>query len=401
MDISAAANLLQSSPAATTLRPKNARRLSAQALVVAAPGDILWDDMVPGLHARVGATRASYHVYYRTLDGRQRRPKLGDIRVLNLTQAREQARAILARVTLGHDPAGDAKAIREAPDVEAMCARYMLEHASTKKTGTADKGMIDSIVLPRLRHRKVVSLTHDDVYALHASMRGTPYRANRVLSLLSTMLALAERWGWRPKDSNPAHGIGRYKEHKRRRYMRPAEARAIARLLDEYEGEYPRAVGFLRLLILTGARPKEIAQARREWLERFVDDAGVATGVIHHPDAKTGARDIFLSPAAQAVVDRLPRGSDTLTGIGAPEKLWSWIRVEADCPDLRMYDLRHSFASVAISLGMTLAQIGELLGHSNPQTTQRYAHLMDEDKRDAAARIAAATTQRMLPEVSP
>jgi len=146
-------------------------------------------------------------------------------------------------------------------------------------------------------------------------------------------------------------------------------------------------VAFIYLLILSGARKGEIAAARPEWLDG---------DVLRLPDSKTGEKPVYLPPAAMAVIARLPRTrSGTLTGILDPKKFWEGIRTRAGCPDLRMHDLRHTFASAAISAGLTLAQIGELLGHSSTQTTQRYAHLIEEAAHTAAAQTADVMVARM------
>lgn len=354
--------------------------LSSAGIKAAAPGAILWDEDVPGLHVRIGATDSTYTLKYRTRAGHQRRPKIGKVSFMSLTQARDLARKLLARVAAGEDPAGITAIERAAATVAEVRTDYLADDAvRAKKSYAEDKRLAEKCIPAGWANRKAASITADDVKALRKSMSGTPIQFNRLLALLSVM------WKFAGLPS-PAEGVRRYPERKRRRYMKPDEARAIADALVRHEATAPASVAFIRLLILTGARPKEIAQARWDWL---------AEGVIHHPDAKTGARDIFLSPAAKDIIESLPRVGDLILGIGKPNKLWGRIRKEAGCPDLRLYDLRHSFASVAVSLGMTLAQIGELLGHATPSTTARYAHLADEHKRKHADATAQAITAYM------
>lgn len=369
-------------------------KLTAAAIAKAKPGDILRDADVPGLHVRVTTTGARFLLYYRTREGRERRPKLGNAAVMSLTDARDRARRLLLKVANGEDPQAAVFDARESPTFKAFAADYMKRYArKEKKKSSADKDeeMLDAVLIPEWGKRTVASISDDDMQKLREAMHETPVYFNRVWSLVSKMFNIAEGPGWRlrPHDSNPVRGIARYPEKKRRRYMRAEEAKAIAALLDQEESANPASVAFLRLLILTGARKGEIARARWEWLDG---------SVLRDPDSKTGERDIYLSDAALAVLDKLPRTSGTLTGIVSPQKLWVKIRKEAGCPDLRMHDLRHSFASVALSLGLTLGQIGELLGHKSPQTTQRYAHLIEEHKQAAASRTADAITQRMLPQ---
>ena len=376
---------------------------SAQAWESLPPGSVLWDEMVPGLHLRRRKESCSYFIHYRNRDGYQRHPKIGDVRLLSLTEARARARKLLAQVADGADPSGDIQAKRAAPTMASLCERYLEDdRVRAKKSFAEDRRIIEKIILPHFGNRKVASMEPADFESLRKACAATPYKFNRTLALASTIFGRAEVWKMRAQGTNPTKGVHRYPEKKRRRYMKPAEALAISEALNRKEDEQPAGVAFIRLLILTGARPDEIARARWEWLQIYETSdkktrKKIRGGVIHDPDSKTGERDIHLSPRALEVVESLPRMFDTLTGIKSPKKLWWGIRDEAGCPDLRLYDLRHSFASVAIGLGMTLGQIGELLGHASTQTTQRYAHLMDEDKRAAVTRIAAQITHDAKP----
>jgi integrase len=351
---------------------------------------VLWDSDVPGLHVRVGARGATYTLSYRTKSGRQRRPKLGRTSIMSLTLARERARKMLLEVATGNDPAGNTGSLRAGMTIDALADKYMAEYAAVEKKASSaakDKYLLDSIVRKKWKARKAAEITDADLFELREAMKVTPYHFNRVLALLSTLFNQAEvPWHIRPKGSNPTKGVPRFPEKKRRRYMRADEAIKIAELLEAAREENPASVAFLRLMILTGARPGEIASARWEWLDG---------AVLRHPDAKTGERDIYLSPGALAVIETLPRTSGTLTGIKSPQKLWQRIRRDAGCPDLRMHDLRRSFASVALSMGYSLAQLGELLGHSSTQTTKGYAYLIEEHKHLATDNIAVAIQDRM------
>ncbi len=350
------------------------------------PGTVIRDDVVTGLHLRAFDNRKSFYLWFRTKAGQERKPKLGDFGVLTVAQARDMARAILAEVAAGRDPVAERRAVREAPTVADLCDRYLGEHAKTKKSGTKDEAWISQYVLPRLGRKKIADVAYDDAAGLHKSMAHVPYLANRVQALLSKMFNLAERWGYRPAHSNPCRHVARYKEAKRERYMARGEAQAVAEALARHEERHPQAVAFLYLLILTGARCGEIAMARWDWLDG---------NVLRLPDSKTGAKPVFLPPQALAVVEKLPRTSGTICGIKSPRALWDKVRHEAGCPDLRLHDLRHSFASAALAAGLSLSQIGELLGHRSTQTTKRYAHLMDEAAHAAAAQTASKLAEMM------
>lgn len=350
------------------------------------------DTQVTGLQLRTRIKGKAWFLYYRTKAGVERRPKLGDYPTLTAADARRAAREILAKVAAGHDPSAKWQEDRAASTMADLWTRYWTEHAPRKKSRAEDHRLWTTVVAPALSHRRVAEIQTADIQGLHRNLQRTPVQANRVLSLCSRMLSLSERWGWRGVGTNPCQHVERYPEHKRRRYASRAELQAIAAALDVARKQHPREVAFIELLMFTGARCGEIESARWEWL---------AGNSLHLPDSKTGACTIYLPPQAMNVLANLPTKTGTLTGVSSPVRLWQRIREEAGCPDLRLHDLRHSFASAGLSAGLTLGQIGELLRHSSTQTTKRYAHLMDEAAHAAAAvaadRIAAFTSQRPAP----
>lgn len=346
-----------------------------------------YDDKVTGLHLRTFPSgRKVYYLYYRTKTGQQRRPKIGDD-IIGIAKARSIAKDMLAKVAAGGDPTAEAKAARAAPTVAELCERYLADHASKKKprSQAEDEAQINNYVLPMLGSKKVWDVKAEDVERIRSRLTSKPIRFNRLHALLSKIFTLAEKWGFREVGSNPCRHIQRYKENKRRRYLRQAEAPVIAKLLNEAEVTHPREVLFIYLLILSGARPDEIERARPEWIER--KNGG---GILHLPDSKTGQRAVYLPPAAMNLIDQV-KGDITVTGVAKPRYFWEKMRTAAGCPDLRLYDLRHTFASAALAAGYSLEQIGELLGHSSTQTTKRYAHLMTH-----VAQKAAADTGRVI-----
>lgn len=343
------------------------------------PGMTLNDSKCRGLQLRAFNNRTSFYLYYRTRDGKERRPKLGDYPTLKLSQAREIARDMLVLVAQGKDPMGDLKSARQAPTMEDLCEKYMSEYAPRKKSAITDQININSHILPTLGKMRVNDIDIPDIEKLHKSMANHPYSANRVRSLLSKMFNLAEKWKFRERNTNPCFQITRYPEPKRKRYMSSEEAQKIAQGLIKYKFTNPEAVAFIYLLIFTGARKSEIANARWEWLNG---------NKINLPDSKTGEKTIHLPQQAMEILNQLPRNDETITGIKDPTRIWRKIRSEAGCPDLRLHDLRHSFASAGIAAGLTLSQVGELLGHSDTRTTSRYAHLMDDIASNAANETA-------------
>lgn len=358
-------------------------QLTEANIATAQPGDVLRDSTINGLHLRCFPTRKSFYLYFRTKTGRERRPKLGDYGSITLAQARKAAREKLAIVAAGRDPEAELEAEAAEHTLSDLWDEYWKRHGAAKKSGKEDRRKWDTILAKRLGSIRLREIDFAKVDDLHRALRSTPVEANRTLALLSKMFSFAVRpLGWPEVATNPCQGVTRYKETKRKRYMRPAnEAPAIAEALRREADANPAAVAFLYLLILTGARKGEIAKAK--WADLRGDKLVLSE---HKTDGGGEDRVIHLPPAAMAVIGKLPRTlGGTITGIKDPKKLWEKVRVAAGCPDLRIHDLRHSFASAALASGKTLAQVGELLGHSSPQTTKRYAHLVDE----AAARAAA------------
>src|SRR3990167_853334 len=277
--------------------------------------------------------------------------------------------------------------------VADLCARYLKTHAAaTKKPRSLaeDARMIGTYVVPELGHLAAEAVQYENIEKLHDDMEGTPYQANRVLALLSKIFTLAEKWRLRPQGSNPCRGVDRYKEVSRRRYLTPEEAPRVAAVLAQQEVAHPLAVAYVYLLLLSGARPEEIGRARWDWLELSGE-----SGVLRLPDSKTGMRSVYLSPRLVRLLAGLPRTGERILDGAKPHALWTIVRNLAGGPDLRLYYLRHSFASAALAEGYTLDQIGELLGHKSTQTTHRYAHLIEHKAHEIAAGTSAKL-ERML-----
>ena len=249
---------------------------------------------------------------------------------------------------------------------------------------------------PVIGELRVPEVQRKDIAALHHGLRDKPYQANRTLGVLSKMFSLAEVWGWRPDGSNPCRHVKRYKEHKRERFLSPEETERLGQVLCKVEEEMPSAVAAFRLLLLTGCRMSEIRDLRWDYVK---DDC------IELPDAKTGGRVVPLGPEARAVLSAIPRDEDNpwviagrlpgshLTDLQRP---WRRIRKQAGLEDVRIHDLRHSFASRALALGESLTMIGKLLGHTQVQTTARYAHLARDSIQTAAARITGSIGGNLL-----
>ena len=358
----------------------------------AKPGDTLRDIQVPGLHLRVFELRKSFYLYFRTKTGKERRPKIGDFPTITLDQARRIAREMLLQVASGIDPLAERDKKKATVTVAQVWPRYIEEHANKKKTGKEDERMYLASVPTWFKSLSIIEVDYNHTYKLHQELRTAPYQANRVLSMLGKFFNLCEKWKLRPQGSDPCKYVPRFKEEKRRRYMNQGEQETVMRLLMEKKSQYPASWAFVMLLILTGARRGEIASAR------WCDLHGSKLVLRSHKTDHTGEdRIIHLPKLAMEILAELPNtgGNERILGIYSPRKMWNSVREKAGCPDLRLHDLRHSFASIAISSGYTLSQIGELLGHRDADTTKRYAHLMDDAAALVAESVADSITNRL------
>lgn len=359
----------------------------------------IWDDDLKGFGLRVSPTGVkTYLIQYRTLPGRAgrtRRLKLAREGEMTVREARDLAREKLQLVRLGRDPSKERQDKLDAPTVEELAERYLEMHARPKKKPSSvasDESALRCHILPALGQRKAASLTVDDVHKLHHSMRDTPYQANRTRSLLSKMLNLAEQWGIRPRGTNPCVHVQRFKEKKRERYLSPEELSRLGDVLTEAEEEDeepPSAILAVRLLLMTGARKSEI-------LKLTWDEVDFKRRCLRLRDSKTGEKVIPLGGPAIDLLREAPRfqGNPYVcpgerTGhhfVGLPH-VWERLRERADLEDVRLHDLRHSFASVGAGGGLSLPVIGALLGHTQAQTTARYAHLAENPLTEAADQI--------------
>ena len=360
---------------------------------------LVWDDSLKGFGVRCYASgKRVFIVQYKIggRSGRLRRYSLGQYGVVTPEQARKKAKLVLADVAMGNDPAAERAAYRQAPTVAVLFERYFKDHAEINKkasTVAKDRQWVDRLILPKLGKKKVVDVRRADIAKLHHDLRATPYQANRVLEVLRKAFNLAEAWGLRKDGTNPCRHVQKFKEQKRERLLTVDEFSRLGAALDAAEhdhSELPSFIALVRLLILTGCRLGEIQNL--EWAHVDLD-----AGCLRLPDSKTGAKIVPLGQAAIDLLTDLPRGPFTkyvcpglkpnkpLSGVHRP---WYRLRQAAKLPDLRLHDLRHAWASLAASEGLSLPIIGAVLGHARPETTARYAHFLNEPLRQAADMVS-------------
>lgn len=378
-----------------------------KALPAPATGNrITYDEKVKGFGVRITAagTRA-FILNYRTRSGRERRFTIGSFPDWKVAAARNEASELKKRVDRGEDPMAEVEADRDAKTMADLSKRFRDEHLPKKRAATKRdyEAMIDNEILPALKHIKVAEVTFSDVDDLHRKItkRGTPYRANRVVAVLSKMFSLAIQWKWRP--DNPAKGIERNGEVKRSRYLSAAEIKRLSAALSEHEDQ--QAANIIRLLLLTGARRGEVQGAR--WADIDLDGSvwtkpGATTKqkAEHRVPLSSAAvellTEIRAAAKAKAEKDKAEMSPYVFPGRGGEAHRveikgdWADICTAAALTSVRMHDLRHTYASVLASSGASLPLIGALLGHTQPATTHRYAHLLDDPLRAATERVSDA-----------
>ncbi len=377
-----------------SLRPKDNRYL-------------IWDTLVPGFGVRVNPSgKLTYILKYRLGGGRVARQRwltIGAHGAITADEARKLARTRSAEVVKGDDPGGERQAARRAPTVSDLCKRYLTDHAEPHKRPSSikqDRRLIEKRILPALGASKVRDVAIEDIEELHRTLKPTPYEANRTLALLSKMLSLAERWRLRPAMSNPCRQVRRFKEKARERYLSPTELARLSETISAMEaaGEIPAAAAAgIRLLLFTGCRVGEIRSLRWE-------DVDLEAACLQLKNTKTGEKVVYIPAPALEVLSSIPRHAPNphvlvsgktagpLRDLNAP---WDRIRKRAGLEDVRLHDLRHTFASFGAGAGLSLPMIGKILGHSQAATTQRYAHLADDPVRQAVETVGSTIAAAM------
>ena len=284
-------------------------------------------------------------------------------------------------------PTGDAKATFESV-AEEVFRRY--GRTWKPRTIAVNRSYLRNQIMPWFQGRPIADITRREVQRWFATLHATPAAANRSLPILSLILRQAEIYGYRAEDSNPCAGLRRYRRRSRERFLTVGETRRLGAALAARESATPLPVAVVRLLLLTGCRQSEIRTL--QWQD-------YREGHLFLRDSKTGPRTVWLSSAARSVLDRLPRMDRWLfpasKGVGPmrTETLygcWRTLRAAANLPDVRLHDLRHSYASFALQQGESVSTIGRLLGHRDPTTTLRYTHFADALAREAVETVGAA-----------
>ena len=387
----------------------------------------LWDTSLSGFGVAAFPSGKKVYVAQFRQGGRSRRMTIAEHGRVTPEEARSMAKKVLGAVEGGIDPIEERRAARGVRTLREVAQDFLKLHVNAKRkerTHVEYLRLLDGYLLPSLGSRPLNSIKRLDMARLHSNFSETPATANRCLAVISSL------WNWAaardevPADKNPARGIERYTEESVERYLRVdelsrlgdalrlAETEGIPWLVDESKSNAkhvpksgrvtkidPYAVAAIRLLILTGARLREILDAKWEYVDWD-------RGLLFLPDSKSGKKTIYLPAAALAVLkglDQMRNSPYIIPGStprkaekkakqekGAPradlQRPWAAVSRAASLNGVRLHDLRHSFAAIGAGASLGLPMIGKLLGHSQPATTARYAHL-DADPMQRAANI--------------
>ncbi|MDA7788024.1 site-specific integrase [Sphingomonadaceae bacterium] len=375
--------------------PKNRLRLTghtARRTKTPKRDTILWDRDIPGfgLRWRTSGTK-SWIVRYQ-LRGRIQFVTLGKPPTMTALEARKRARKLRGEANLVGLPVAPKQSSKPELTLADFVDQFLAASKGRwKKSTLAGNARIIRVeLIPLFGEQPLAAICKADVARWRDSMASRSGSFNRAVPVLSAMLREAENFGHRPKGSNPTKGIPRYKRALPERYLSPAEYRVLGEVLRDAEVDMPLAVPIIRLLLYTGARVNEVAGLRCEW---------VKPPRLMLPDSKTGPRVIYLNEPAREVLTHAMDGKERGLVFPAtrkpskpfnPSPHWRILRGRAGLSDVRLHDLRHSFASLAIRDGVSLNLIGRLLGHALPESTERYTHLADDVVSEAADRVCAS-----------
>jgi len=383
------------------------RKITKQAVDTLAQGQTLFDTEVPGFYVRRQINRPCYGIKFR-FNGKQGTLSIGPHGVFTPDLARKKARALLLAVQNGIDPREEKRKKREGLTVSEAIEKFLSTHTQRKSKPQTQKQynrILRSIVAPKLGKKKLKDVTLNDIEKIHAANEGTPYQANRMLAILSKLFNQAEKWGERNQGSNPCRHVDRYPEQSRERFLTGDELRRLAAVLDSSWPEEntsqntdinplasPFCIAAIWLLLFTGARLNEILTLK--W--NFLND-GLSSARL--PETKTGSKTIYFSEPAQNILKRLPKvegnpyvivGRNEEACLVNLQKPWQRIRTAANLENVRLHDLRHTYASYGAMNDLSQPLLMKLLGHAQSGTTEKYLHLQDAPLHIGNARVSKA-----------
>lgn len=375
--------------------------------------ETIWDTELKGFGCRCQKEGKIFILKY-SIHGRQRFYTIGEWSgALTPDQARQEAEIIRGQIRKGIDPMAEKCREKAIPLVKDAFIKYLedVQAKRSPRTYESYRWLYDKFVDKKLGGYRVDAVTRADVARLHSEHKATPCQANRLLAVLSAFFSWCEKYGHRIDGQNPCRHIEKFKETARERFLSEEELYNLGIALKKYEEKYcklnttkksrvaedekeniatPYITAAIRLLILTGARRNEILTLKWE-------DINFKYRLIRLQESKTGQKTIYLSAPALQLLSEIPRidgNPYVICGLKAGTHLiniksaWGKIRRDAGLEGVRLHDLRHNYASTAVTSGHHLKIIGSLLGHKETKTTERYAHLANDPLQTANEAIS-------------
>jgi len=348
----------------------------------------------------------TYYLRYQNQRGRTRQMRLADAKDVSLSQARTLADKARNKIAMGEDPMEEKKVLRQVPTfAKFIDEQYMPFVKTYKRSWDTDVSLLKNHLLPRFANRYLDTICRQDIQKMHYDRRAAgaaPGSANRLLIMMRYIFNLALKWEVPGIKANPCAGVPLLEvNNKKERYLSIEEAQRLYEAVCKSENTMLKYI--VPMLILTGARKREVLDAK--W-----QDFDFTRRIWRIPMSKSGkARHVPLSDGALTVLSTMPRNLKTDHVFANPQTdkpyvsifvAWNTARKHAGLADVRMHDLRHSFASLLINSGRTLYEVQHILGHTQVKTTQRYAHLSQDTLLAAANTATAAVGAVMLPVVN-
>ncbi len=390
------------------------RKINITAIKSLKSGETLWDTELRGFGCRCQKSGKFFMLKY-SLNGRQRFYTIGEWNgSLTPDQAREQAEILRGQIRSGIDPMAEKERDKAIPFVKDAFEKYLeeIKEKRSPRTHAEYKRLFVKLATKPIGRYQLNSVSRADIARLHNGLKATPYQANRLLAVLSSFFSWSIKQGHRTNETNPCRYIDRFKEKSRERFLSEEELYALGQALIQYEEEHkflkkqlqqkknrrsieentvtPAITAAIRLLLLTGARVNEILTL--QW-----KDINFKLKMVRLQESKTGQKTIYLSAPTLQLLLEIPRIKDNPYVICGKNKgshlinikdPWNTIRKSAGLEDVRLHDLRHNYASTAVTTGHHLKVIGSLLGHKNTKTTERYAHLANDPLQTANETIS-------------
>lgn len=355
-----------------------------------------YDTAITGFILTVSASGSKvFSLRYRDQYGKQRQHKIGDAKSITFDKARQQAQKLRSKVVLGESPADAKQALRKVPTLSEFITDVYLPHVRLhRRNFQSTISFLNIHIVPKFGSKHLDAITTEMLSEAHQAMRTKGYAlamANKLPVLFKIMYNLGKRKKVQGTASNPADGVALFvANNAKERFLTADETQRLQAALEQSDNTQLRYI--VPLMLMFGCRKRELLDSK--WIDFDLERRN-----WHIPMSKNGkARNIPISAKALELLQKLPRWEGCPYVVPNPETKkpfgnlycsWNTARIRAGLPEVRMHDLRHSFASNLVNSGQSIYVVSKLLGHSQVKTTARYSHLSDATLMSAVD--AAAT----------